>query len=177
MEERPNSRLVDDEDELRQLAYYYPEKYAEMMLEAPPKPQPDSYTWLRRGPLHALVGMQQGPELNPFWVPLMWFGTHAPKNLLPDTLNRLFDHLETEPNSEFGASVRPPGVVIVAADPLAAERASREAPREVPCLVVTYGSYRGKKLRFGVRYVDPIEAWIPYGTGCVLGINDSISPT
>ena len=146
-------------------------------MEVPPKAQPDSYTWLRLGPLHALVGMQQGPELNPFWVPLIWFGTHAPKNLLPDTLNRLFDHLETEPNSEFGAPVRPPGVVIVAADPLAAERASREAPREVPCLIVVYGAYRRAKRRFGINYIQMMEVQFPYGTGRVLGANDSIAPT
>ena len=177
VEERPNSDRVDDNDELRQLAYYHPEKYEELLLEIHSKPQPDSYTWLRQGPLHALVGMQRGNDLNPFWVPLIWLGTHAPKYLLPDTLNRLFDHLEAEPDPDSGVPARPPGVVIVAADELAAVRAMRDMPQAVPRLVVTYGSYRGKKLRFGIRYVDPIEACVPYGTGCVLGINDSISPT
>ena len=177
VEEKPNSSRVDDKDELNHLAYYYPEKYEEILLEIYSKPQPDSYTWLRQGPLHALVGMRRGHHLNPFWVPLIWFGTHAPKNLLPDTLNRLFDHLEAEPDPDSGVSARPPGVAIVAADELAAVRAMREMPQAVPRLAVVYGSYRGKKLRLGIRYVDPIEAWVPYGTGRVLRINDSIAPT
>ena len=69
VEVRPNSSRVDDKDELNHLAYYYPEKYEEILLEIYSKPQPDSYTWLRQGPLHALVGMQRGHHFNPFWVP------------------------------------------------------------------------------------------------------------
>ena len=79
--ERPNSRPGDDEDYRGYLYYYFPEAYSEMQLEDHSEPQPDSFTWLRRGPLHALVGMQRGNDLNPFWVPLMWFGTHPQKSL------------------------------------------------------------------------------------------------
>lgn len=130
MWERPNSRQGDDEDYRAYLYHYFPEEYSEMQLEVRSEPQPDSFTWLRQGPLHALVGMQQGTERNRFWVPLIWYGPHAPKNLLPDRLHHLFDDLETEPDPEFGAPARPPGVVIVAADALAAARASTQSMLE-----------------------------------------------
>lgn len=131
----------------------------------------DSFTWLRRGPLHALVGMEQGPDLRPFWVPLIWHGTHAPTNSLPEKLYQLFGALTTESGGE-NEPAYPPGVVNVCQDPLAAARADRETPSGIPRLTITYGARAGEKLRFGITNAEPMRrAAFPCGFGRVLGAN------
>ena len=174
--ERPNSRPGVDEDFRGHLYYYDPEAYWEMEPDVHAEPQPDSFTWLRQGPLHALVGMHPGSEPHRFWVPLVWYGTHGPKDGLPSTLDRVFDHLETEPDPNLDAPARPPGVVIVAADALAAALASREMPRTMRHMIITYETYSGDKRRFGMSRVYPmVDVPFPSGFGCVLGANGSIS--
>lgn len=118
----------------RNLSYEY-EGWVDGLDDAPvlrqdilPAPSPDSFTWLRQGPLAALVGMQQGPDVNPFWVPLIWYGAHPPKNSLPEGISQAFSHLETEWDPDWDLPCSPTGAVIVVADFLAAARAAREIP-------------------------------------------------
>ena len=114
------------------------------------------FTWLFDGPVHALI-MQQGPSRLEFSVPLIWHGTHAPKNTLPDTPFQLFEDLPTLPDPATGAPAAPPGVVIVAQDHLAATRAARETLPEIPYAIVVYGHRSGGRGRFGVLDIRPMR--------------------
>jgi len=73
-----------------------------------PQPSPDSFTWLHKGPLAALVGMQQGPNGHRFWVPLVWYGTHPPRSSLPGHYTQLFAHLQTQKDPVLRLSCFPP---------------------------------------------------------------------
>lgn len=138
-------------------------------------PIPDSFTWLRQGPLAALVGMQQGPDVNPFWVPLIWYGTHPPKSSLPDNVDQIFSHLETEFDREWQLPCSPTGVVIVAVDFLAAARAAREFPPTFPRMIIACKAAVSQQRRFGIGRVE--SSWVamfPHGYGRVLEANQSV---
>ncbi len=153
-----------------------PDDDLEVESEVHPEPSPDSFTWLRQGPLAALVGMQQGPNLNRFWVPLIWYGTHAPKRFLPDTRFGLFSHLETESDQESRLRACPPGTVIVAEDFLAAAQAARETAARIPLLLITYESQSYKNRRFGITRIETtFEDKFPRGLGRVVEANPSFS--
>ena len=171
-----------------------PDDRDESQPRVPTDVSPDSFTWLREGPLHALVGMQPGPDEGHFWVPLVWYGTHAPKPRLPDAGTQLFAHLETEPNPVSGLRPLAPGVVIVAQDFLAAARAARENPRVLSRLILTYETQTGeiagsrlqtasgpktkpaKKSRFRTADSESsLEIDFPHGWGRVVEANPSLS--
>ena len=161
--------------ELRAFYYEYeglldgPDDDRALQHDIPPDPSPDSFTWLRQGPLAALVGMQQGPDVNPFWVPLIWYGTHPPKNSLPEDVFQVFSHLETEFDREWQFPCSPTGAVIVAADFLSAARAAREIPREFPHIIITCATKILQQRRFGIVRVAPSwAAMFPHGFGRVV---------
>ena len=140
-----------------------------------PEPSPDSFTWLRQGPLAALVGMQQGPDAHRFWVPLVWYGTHPPKSSLPGHFSQLFSHLRTENDRASQLRCFPPGVVIVAADLLAAARAARECPPTLRRAIVTCETQTDQQRRFKLACVtSSLETEFPHGLGRVVGANSSI---
>ena len=156
--------------------YFDPEDCAELEPEVNPKPTPDSFTWLRQGPLHALVGMQQGQNAGRFWVPLIWHGAYSSKNRLPDWRNELLAHLETEPDPVSGLPAFAPGVVIVAQDFLAARVFARENPRKFTRLILAYETPADNGRRFGVSAVElPLEIELPHEYGRVVNANPSLS--
>ena len=118
---------------------------------------PVSFHWLPEGLFHGLIELSD-PDNDRFWVPVLWYGTHAPKMDLPDALFELFEDLPTEPDRVTGLPASPPGIVIVAVDALAATRAAREIPQGIPRAIVTYGTKvdheDGKPGRFGIADIQ-----------------------
>ena len=119
---------------------------------------PLSFHWLPEGPVRGLINLVD-PDDREFWVPVVWYGTHASQIALPDTLFELFEHLPTQPDPTTGAPASPPGIVIVAADTLAAARAAREIPPSIPRAII-YGARvtnrAGKLGRFGIVDIQPM---------------------
>ena len=117
------------------------------------------FAWLREGPMNGLIELLD-PDDAPFWVPVLWWGTHAPQKEWPDTLFGFFEQLPTKPDPDTGVPAAPPGIVIVAADALAATRAAREIPPSIPRAIITYGTdvanADGKKGRFGIADIQPM---------------------
>ena len=94
------------------------------------------FVWVRKGPVHAVAQYvnDQGEELD---VPFIWYGTqHGP--MVMDGLESVFRGLEDPgPPGHHRRPTRPPGVVVICADRLAALRVQREFARGIPKAVVT----------------------------------------
>ena len=171
----PDSFSPDDVREIESHDLEIGADYPEIESRVRPEPSPDSFTWLRKGPLAALIGMRQGPNGHRFWVPLVWYGTHPPRNSLPGHYTQLFAHLQTENDPVWQLPCFPPGAVVVATDFLAAARAAREIPRTLPRMMIVYESQAGEKRRFGVARVESLETEYPHGLGRVVPANRSIA--
>ena len=93
------------------------------------------FRWVRQGPAHA-VAQYRTCEGYDVWVPVHWYGVHHNDEAIDD-LGALFDGLDTSPDFWCRAPASPPGLVIVAIDPLAAFRAKRLYAPALPNAVVS----------------------------------------
>lgn len=126
------------------------------------------FFWIPQGPVHAVINYICSRSAKKCSVPLVFFGPHVPDDILHLSPDDLFNGMNTLPDLRFHEPAAPPGVVILAADPLAALRARREAMPDVPKAIICYGMFAGSKRRFGVVSVDKMM-WPTYPMGEVVG--------
>ncbi len=112
------------------------------------------FIWIPQGPVHAVVNHIDSRRTRKFSVPLVFFGPHVPDDVLYLSPDDLFNGMTTWSDTLFHEPAAPPGVVILAADPLAALRVRREAMPDVPKAIICYGMFASPKRRFGVVSVD-----------------------
>jgi hypothetical protein len=113
-----------------------------------PSPDPDSdpltlddrmrlvgFRWTRQGPAHS-VAQYRTCEGHDVWMPAHLYGIHH-NDKAPGDLGDLFKDLDTSADFWHQAPASPPGLVIVATDPLAAYRAKHLYAPALPKAVVS----------------------------------------
>ena len=93
------------------------------------------FHWVRQGEAHAIAQFQtvDGSDV---CIPVHWYGIHHKTDTIPD-LAAFYDMLDTAPDFRYPGLASPPGVVIVAVDPLAALQAQRGYAPGLPAAIVS----------------------------------------
>ena len=111
--------------------------------------EPIQFYWMPDGPVHAVMEYREPSSQLDFFMPLIWYGRHAPPCKLPAVRQELL--LEFAKKYGLDRCPVPPGVCVVAADELALTRALREIPSELPLMGLAVGD--GSSGKFGITFL------------------------